>query len=98
MRCGNAIPSLADAHGGLTPALEVWAYVQSRPEAEKLIAGLGKRDVSYDDQPLALTWFRPASAMLRPEALSAGSSRHAAERSALPREHTGDARRSRSAT
>lgn len=63
-------PGLADSHGGLRPALEVWAYVQSRPEAEKLIAGIGKRDVSYDDQPVALTWFRPGSSMEGPRGLS----------------------------
>lgn len=63
-------PELANARGGLTPALEVWAYVQSRPETEKLIAGLGKRDVSYDDQPVALTWFRPGSGMEKPQKLS----------------------------
>jgi D-serine dehydratase len=62
-------PDLADADGGLTPALEVWAYVQSRPEAEKLIAGLGKRDISYDDQPIPLLWFRPGSGMERPQPL-----------------------------
>jgi D-serine dehydratase len=54
-------PTLADAHGGLEPALEVWAYVQSRPEAGKVIAALGKRDVSYDDKPLALKWARPGA-------------------------------------
>ncbi|WP_246677375.1 MULTISPECIES: amino acid deaminase [unclassified Mesorhizobium] len=63
-------PELASSHGGLTPALEVWAYVQSRPEDEKLIAGLGKRDVSYDDQPVALTWFRPGGGMESPQKLS----------------------------
>ncbi len=30
------------------PALEVWAYVQSRPEPELAIAAFGKRDASYD--------------------------------------------------
>ncbi len=47
------------ATGQLEPALEVWAYVQSRPEREKAIAGFGKRDSSYDDPPVALKWFRP---------------------------------------
>ncbi len=64
-------PSLAEMDGGLRPALEVWAYVQSRPEAEKLIAGLGKRDVSHDDKPLALAWFRPDAGMTAPMTLSA---------------------------
>jgi D-serine dehydratase len=63
-------PQLANTGGGLQPALEVWAYVQSRPETEKLIAGLGKRDISYDDQPVPLLWFRPGSSMERPQLLS----------------------------
>jgi D-serine dehydratase len=63
-------PKLANAGGGLKPALEVWAYVQSRPETKKLIAGLGKRDISYDDQPVPLLWFRPGSGMQNPQPLS----------------------------
>ncbi|HWU65276.1 MAG TPA: amino acid deaminase [Ensifer sp.] len=62
-------PELADHNGGLTPSLEVWAYVQSRPEPAKLIAALGKRDISYDDQPIPLFWFRPGSGMKAPEPL-----------------------------
>jgi D-serine dehydratase len=61
---------LANAGGGLKPALEVWAYVQSRPETKKVIAGLGKRDISYDDQPVPLFWFRPNSSMQHPQPLS----------------------------
>ncbi|USD62734.1 amino acid deaminase [Vibrio sp. SCSIO 43140] len=34
--------------GDLSSALEVWAYVISRPEATKAIIGLGKRDVAFD--------------------------------------------------
>ncbi len=33
---------------GLRPALELWAYVLSRPEPGRVIAGLGKRDASFD--------------------------------------------------
>ncbi|WP_051614413.1 alanine racemase [Phyllobacterium sp. UNC302MFCol5.2] len=41
-------------------ALEVWAAVQSRPEATLAFATLGKRDVSHDwDLPVPLSWFRP---------------------------------------
>jgi D-serine dehydratase len=44
---------------GLQPALEVWADVQSIPEPGRLIAGLGKRDVSYDiELPRPTAWFR----------------------------------------
>ncbi len=52
-------PALAATDGGLRPALEVWGYVQSRPEAGKAIVGLGKRDLSHDDLPLAQHWYRP---------------------------------------
>lgn len=44
-------------------ALEVWAYVQSRPEPEKAILTMGKRDVSFDSRlPEPLMWYRPGSA------------------------------------
>jgi D-serine dehydratase len=33
---------------GLLPALQVWAYVQSIPEAEKAIIAMGKRDAAFD--------------------------------------------------
>lgn len=32
----------------LRPALKVWACVQSRPEPERVIIGLGKRDAAFD--------------------------------------------------
>ena len=34
--------------GDLESALEVWAYVISRPEPTELVVGLGKRDVAFD--------------------------------------------------
>lgn len=44
-------------------ALEVWAHVQSRPEPEKAILTMGKRDVSYDvELPVALKWSRQGGA------------------------------------
>jgi D-serine dehydratase len=53
----------AGIDGELQPALELWAYVQSRPEPERLILTLGKRDVSYDvELPLPLAWHRPGDA------------------------------------
>jgi D-serine dehydratase len=53
-------PLVAALSGGLMPALEVWAYVQSRPEPGRLIVNLGRRDVSSDiDLPVPLSWFRP---------------------------------------
>jgi len=42
-------PKAAGLEGGLRSALEVWTYVQSRPEPERLILTAGKRDLSYDD-------------------------------------------------
>ncbi|MCP3734014.1 alanine racemase [Sphingomonas sp. RP10(2022)] len=45
--------------GPMEHALEVWAYVQSRPEPTRIIAALGKRDASYDDLPVPLSWHRP---------------------------------------
>jgi len=65
-------PELAARDGGLQAALEVWAYVQSRPEPTKAIIGFGKRDTSYDDPPVPLTWFRPGGAMKSPEPISHG--------------------------
>lgn len=62
-------PARANALGGLQAALEVWAYVQSRPEPRKAIVAFGKRDTSYDDLPLALKWFRPG--MAAPQAMPA---------------------------
>ena len=32
----------------LLPAIKVWAYVQSRPEPERAIIAMGKRDVAFD--------------------------------------------------
>ena len=50
-----------DLGPGLEPALEVWAYVQSRPEPGKVILTMGRRDVSFDSRlPEAERWFRPA--------------------------------------
>ena len=63
---GERDPELAARDGGLQAALEVWAYVQSRPEPNKAIIGFGKRDASYDDPPVALAWFRPGGAMDAP--------------------------------
>jgi D-serine dehydratase len=44
----------------LRPALEVWSVVQSRPEPQLAILGMGKRDASYDvELPIALFSHRP---------------------------------------
>jgi D-serine dehydratase len=55
-------PGLDNLGPGLMPALEIWAYVQSRPEPTKAILTAGKRDLSYDiDLPVPLKWLRPAT-------------------------------------
>ena len=49
--------------GQLHNALEVWAYVLSRPEPGLAIIGLGKRDMAFDaGLPLVSQHFRPAVA------------------------------------
>jgi D-serine dehydratase len=59
-------PEVAAFGPGLRPALEVWAYVQSRPEPGKALLTMGKRDVSYDDLPVALSWCRRGEAAPQP--------------------------------
>jgi D-serine dehydratase len=59
-------PEIAALGEGLRPVIEVWAYVQSRPEAQFAIAGLGKRDVSHDELPVPVAWFRPGSGSSQP--------------------------------
>jgi D-serine dehydratase len=48
---------------GLLPALHVWAYVQSVPEAEKAIIAMGKRDAAFDAGfPVPALHYRPGEA------------------------------------
>lgn len=50
--------------GDLESALEVWAYVISRPEPTKLVVGLGKRDVAFDaGLPIAKRGYRNGEAI-----------------------------------
>jgi D-serine dehydratase len=47
----------------LLPALQVWAYVQSIPEPERAIIGMGKRDAAFDaGLPTPALHFRPGDA------------------------------------
>jgi D-serine dehydratase len=47
---------------GLRPAIEVWAYVQSTPDPERIIAAFGRRDVSHDmGLPQPIAWYRPGT-------------------------------------
>jgi D-serine dehydratase len=51
----------------LQPALQVWAYVQSLPEADKAIVGMGKRDAAFDSTlPVPALHFRPGDAAPKP--------------------------------
>ena len=55
-------PIAAKMNNGLQPALQVWAYVQSIPEAGKAIIGLGKRDAAFDaGLPLPALRYRPGT-------------------------------------
>ena len=76
-RLQDRSPDVASLGHGLRPALEVWGYVQSRPESGKVIVNLGKRDISPDHMPPVVGWFRPATeavptAGAAPSALSPG--------------------------
>lgn len=65
-------PAARDLGPGLRPALEVWSYVQSRPEPTRAILTMGKRDCSFDvSLPIPAVWFRP-STHERPEPISVG--------------------------
>ena len=57
-------PIAREMKSGLVPALQVWAYVQSVPEAEKAIIGMGKRDAAFDSGlPVPALHFRPGNAV-----------------------------------
>lgn len=51
-----------DLPEGLEPALEVFAQVQSLPEPGLAIIALGKRDIGYDQLPIALRRYRELGA------------------------------------
>ena len=56
------MPAAKSLGEGLKPALEVWAYVQSRPEPGRMIATMGKRDVGFDvTLPILEQWYRPGT-------------------------------------
>jgi D-serine dehydratase len=66
------MPQLAALGDGLRDAIEIFAYVQSRPEPDLAILALGKRDVSHDlHLPFARTAFRPGHDV-RPRPLAPG--------------------------
>jgi D-serine dehydratase len=54
-------------HSGLEPALHIWAYVQSIPEAERAIVALGKRDAAFDSGlPTPALHYRPGASAPNP--------------------------------
>jgi D-serine dehydratase len=51
--------------GELQPAMEVWAYVQSRPEADLALLTMGKRDAPHDaGLPIPFRRWRPGTGWL----------------------------------
>ena len=66
-------PHLHNLGEGPRPALEVWGYIQSRPEPTRALATLGKRDVSYDPHlPVPDRWYRPGTTPRRPQPVPPG--------------------------
>lgn len=60
IRISASNPVARRMHSELLPALQVWAYVQSRPEPERAIIAMGKRDVAFDSGlPVPSFHFRP---------------------------------------
>jgi D-serine dehydratase len=58
---------------GLLPALQLWAYVQSIPEPDRAIIGLGKRDSAFDaGLPEPARHYRPGNQAPRDIAVSEG--------------------------
>ncbi len=56
-------PIARKMHSGLVPALHIWAYVQSIPEADKAIVTMGRRDAAFDSGlPVPALHFRPGEA------------------------------------
>jgi D-serine dehydratase len=54
-------PGAKRISGGFLNALEVWAYIQSVPEARRAIINAGRRDLGHDaGMPVPLKYFRPS--------------------------------------
>src|SRR5690348_1329873 len=72
-RLNERTPAVGQLGQGLQPALEVWTYVQSRPEPGLAICTMGRRDVSSDtEMPIPLSWSRPGGNAAPPQALGGG--------------------------
>jgi len=71
MRLLHKVEERLERSDSLKPAIEVWAMVQSCPEAGLAILSCGKRDISYDlELPVALFHHVPGEAA--PRAIAAG--------------------------
>jgi D-serine dehydratase len=56
----NRFRPVATLGEGLRASLEIWSYVQSRPEPTRAVLNMGKRDCSYDIHlPVITHWYRP---------------------------------------
>jgi D-serine dehydratase len=65
-------PRARELGPGLQAALEVWSYVQSRPEPRRAVLAFGRRDAGFDSGlPQPIAWHRPGSES-RPQPLAAG--------------------------
>jgi D-serine dehydratase len=72
-RLSERTPAVGQLGEGLQPALEVWTYVQSRPEPALAICTMGRRDVSSDtDMPVPQTWSRPGGNAAPPQPVGPG--------------------------
>ena len=55
-------PIAQSMRSGLLPSLQVWAYVQSIPEPQRAIIGMGKRDAAFDaGLPAPALHYRPGA-------------------------------------
>jgi D-serine dehydratase len=59
-------PIAREMQSGLVPALHIWSYVQSIPEPDLAVVGMGRRDAAFDSGlPRPALHFRPGSAAPR---------------------------------
>lgn len=72
-RMRERTPAVEHLGEGLRDAIEVWSYVQSRPEPGLAILTMGKRDVSHDLHLPFARWRFRAGADPGPVALPAGT-------------------------
>ncbi|HKF48700.1 MAG TPA: amino acid deaminase [Terracidiphilus sp.] len=65
MRESNAVARGMNSE--LTPALHIWAYVQSIPEPTRAIVGMGRRDAAFDSGlPVPALHYRPRDVAPKP--------------------------------